>query len=313
MLYYWESGYLAVKTSTYTEQTSLGFKKVLPFALIMPCKFEHITLIPLAISSISLAQIQPSQKICVADNFTFPIRYQVWLQKNGWEVHNLTSGTGPGAAKNFGISFLQNEIEFVTFHDADDLSHPLRFQQQFNHLNDNDLDLVGCQSLFYKFDLERMKMKKIMRSPKKPSEHNKIARIHHLPAVGIYFATILYRREVLTKVGSFNHQARGEDWDYFGRALSKGFKVGSVDQPLYLYQHPLFDKPETYRKDQEVLGKQFVIIRYTLHIFKRLFWSSIKYPRYIINDWTFVSSNIIERAKESREHLENQEGLKEIE
>jgi glycosyltransferase involved in cell wall biosynthesis len=139
--------------------------------------------------------------------------------------------------KNLGKNFICNSLfqnvkgDYVSVHDADDFSHPKRFEMllQFMELN---TDYVMCGSSYYSVDedginvIERNKMETSATIIK----HNiRNESQFHGP-------TLLFKRDIVPLVGGlYRYFTFGEDIDFTMRVVEK-YKTCNLPQLLYFYR-----------------------------------------------------------------------------
>ncbi len=135
------------------------------------------------------------------------------------------SRLGPVASMNVGINFAQGE--YIARMDSDDVSIPTRIEEQVRWLSSKELDLIGCWS--YLIDEKG----RILAYLKPPCEWAKIRKylLLHNPFV---HSSVLFSKNLIKTTGLYNPNFEtSEDYNYFIRAFSKGFKGANI--PSYLH------------------------------------------------------------------------------
>ncbi|MBE0410252.1 MAG: glycosyltransferase [Anaerolineales bacterium] len=133
--------------------------------------------------------------------------------------------SGPYRSANKGISLAQGE--FIARHDADDISHPKRFEKQVNHLiKNNSIGMVSSD--FQYID----KSGHIIDSVSLPaSNHTLQERLTR----GNIFAqgSVIFRRSVFDQVGGYrDYFPVSQDYDLWLR-MSEVSELANIDAPLY--------------------------------------------------------------------------------
>jgi glycosyltransferase involved in cell wall biosynthesis len=141
-----------------------------------------------------------------------------------------------GYAGAASIGFYLAAGEFIAMQDADDLSHPEKIEKQVAFLrNYPEYSIVGTN--YCAFDSDNPRIKKYPTFIKYGEEIRKSYSMgNHCVSVG----TILFRREILEKIGGLSTRVEGaEDYEFIARAIGAGFLVANLPEVLYYYRsHP---------------------------------------------------------------------------
>jgi len=113
--------------------------------------------------------------------------------------------------------------------DADDISHPHRFEKLVNFLDNNpDVDIVGSNAQY----INAAGNKHI--NINLPLEHNKIIRAMRKIKNAVIHASIMFRQEIIDKYGKYDDKYFPcEDYELF---LRMSDKIRFANVPDYLYQ-----------------------------------------------------------------------------
>ena len=120
--------------------------------------------------------------------------------------------------------------EYIARMDADDISETERLKKQLLYLENNQLDLIGCN--VQNIDENGNKSPYISIFPKTNAKVMKYARFDSPVAHPTWFA----RRKVFDSLGGYHEIDACEDYDFLVRAILRGFKVGNIQEPLLNYR-----------------------------------------------------------------------------
>jgi glycosyltransferase EpsE len=137
--------------------------------------------------------------------------------------------------KNMKLAFSLNEClkrssgELIARMDADDISHPKRFEKQVKYLEDNpDVKLVGTEAI--RFDESSRNLIEMESVPNKYQLAKKVIFIH---------ATIMTYRSVYSSVRGYTVKSRtivGQDLDFYFKFFAAGFIGHNIKEALYEYR-----------------------------------------------------------------------------
>jgi glycosyltransferase involved in cell wall biosynthesis len=131
-------------------------------------------------------------------------------------------------ALNFGLPFCS--APFIARMDGDDIALPTRLEKQLQFLKENPgIALVGCATMA--IDQLGRPIPGLGVS-RKPASDEEIARTMLLasPCLHIWLA----RREVYSTLTGYRMIPVAEDYDFLLRALSAGFRISNIPEPLML-------------------------------------------------------------------------------
>ena len=257
-------------------------------ALIMPCKFEHIPFLPVSLSSVFNSSLKPNQAIFVADGFIPNAELLNFLVETGWQVVSTKKTLGPGASKNIGLSLVNIDIDYVAFLDADDVMHPERLSRSVVELQNSNIDIVGCQAVFFSYNYEKNCLQKLNGHPHRKEKFADIKKRNERSQVSMVYASMVVKKSVFSILGGFSTQTmRGEDHLFIKEVIANGFVVENLGEIMYGYQHSLFDQYSIFMKDQKARGnKTNLLARYARNCVYRFLNS------YVTREDVFVWKNI---------------------
>lgn len=119
---------------------------------------------------------------------------------------------------------------YVARMDADDISLPNRFEDQLAYLIDNNLDLIGCETMH--IDEFGSVLLDKANSAYSPNTISKCLRYDNC----IAHPTWLGKKEVFTQLGGYRNIHSCEDYDFLLRAKINNFKIGVCNNVLLKYR-----------------------------------------------------------------------------
>lgn len=133
------------------------------------------------------------------------------------------------AALNYGID--QARGEYIARMDADDISHPKRFERQLRILeSDTEIGLVGCYAQVITDDPTMSSA--LLRPPRGPKDI----------ASHLLFENTFVHPSIMGRTMLFRHLkydpavAYAEDWDLWSRAVRSGYKLVNLPEVLFSYR-----------------------------------------------------------------------------
>jgi glycosyltransferase involved in cell wall biosynthesis len=141
-----------------------------------------------------------------------------------------------GTAENRGIPYALNlglahcHAPYIAKMDGDDVALPARLEKQLRFLEQNpDIALVGCATTA--IDQSGLRIPGLGIS-RKPVTQNAIAKTMLLapPCSHLWLA----RREVYDTLSGYREMTFAEDYDFLLRAVSAGFRITNLPEPLML-------------------------------------------------------------------------------
>lgn len=131
---------------------------------------------------------------------------------------------GLGITLNKGILECENEI--VARMDSDDYSLPTRFEEQFNLMQQNNLDLVG--SAVEEFIEDVQNVVSIKNVPTTQTEIVEYAKTRN----PFCHPSVMFKKSKVLESGSYIDMHFCEDYYLWVRMIQKGCKVGNISKPL---------------------------------------------------------------------------------
>ncbi|HAE75410.1 MAG TPA: hypothetical protein DCG52_03360 [Alphaproteobacteria bacterium] len=181
-----------------------------------------VVLLASAIESILCQTVAPSEIILVIDgplseskDSALKEMLRILENRNAIpiEIVRLPINGGPGVARDVGIR--KANSRFVAVMDADDISVPERFELQINAFKeDSDLSVVGGTIME---DISG----RLRTVPLSPDEIRKTIRIK----CPINNMTVMIKRQAYLEVGGYPGKRTSEDYELWGRFVSKGYKI----------------------------------------------------------------------------------------
>lgn len=133
---------------------------------------------------------------------------------------------GVTSARNSGIQHASGE--YIAVHDADDWSHPERFEKQVTYLDTNsEVVLVGTGAYLVEESGDIRSRRRVLESPSLDDliAHNEF--VH---------GSVMMRRETLEEVGGYDEWFPvAEDYELWLRLADK-YEARNIDEPLYYFR-----------------------------------------------------------------------------
>jgi glycosyltransferase involved in cell wall biosynthesis len=168
---------------------------------------------------------------------------------------------GLAISLNEGIAYASGQ--WIARMDADDISHPLRFERQLAWLDTHDADVCGTWIQLFG---QRNQLKKY-------HQEDYLIKKELLFGSPIGHATVLMRRSKARQLQYDAQFDRAEDYDFFEKAAIAGWKFTNIPDLLYFYRfHPKQTSTVLYQEQQRVSQQV-----------RRRYWSSIS-AVYGLND-----------------------------
>ena len=143
-------------------------------------------------------------------------------------VFNSQINKGKVATVNFLLQFVKGK--YVTIHDADDISHPMRFESQISFLERNQ-DYAMCGTNYISFRKNKVLFKSNLQT-----DWNEIRNLIKSESQ-FHGPTVIFKKEILDEVGGLyrSYFTHGEDMDFTLRVVEK-YKSTNLENYLYFYR-----------------------------------------------------------------------------
>jgi glycosyltransferase involved in cell wall biosynthesis len=175
------------------------------------------------------------------------------------KLFRLNDNGGLAVALNFMLGKVLSDpnYKFIARMDADDISHPERFEKQFRFLCENpDIACVGCW--YEEIDEEG----KHLSYRKLPTEHEAL-RKRYYTRTPFAHPSVFYKRELIEKAGFYpTDTVLMEDNVLWGRALMEGLKFSNI--PEYLFRFRI-DKDFFKRRSGIKYGWNFIKAKFKIY------------------------------------------------
>ena len=170
-------------------------------------------------------------------------------------IHTAAAGL-PAA---LGTALAQARAPLVARHDADDLSHRLRFARQLDHLTAHpEVAAVGARIRLFPSGRVTPGMRRWAEWHDSLLTHEAMAR-EALIDSPLCHGTAMIRRAWLARVGGWRDRGWPEDVDLWLRLLREGARLGKCDATLYAWrQHPA----SATRSDPRYAAARFAELRH---------------------------------------------------
>ncbi|MGL6115575.1 MAG: glycosyltransferase [Cetobacterium sp.] len=189
-----------------------------------------------AIESLLKQSLLPNEIVIVQDGEISKELNEVIMRykenyKNIFKIVQLDRNYGLGLAMKKGLEYCN--YEWVARMDADDISHPLRFEKQIEFIKNNlNIAIVGTNSEDFENDIKRTKSKRIM--PEKNLDILKFAK-RRCPFI---HPTVIFNRNKIIEVGSYEDIKYFEDYNLFLKILKK-YKGYNIQETLFYVRNNL--------------------------------------------------------------------------
>lgn len=251
------------------------------FSVVMSVyKKDKLDFLKLAFDSLINQTLRATEIIIVVDG-ELPKEIEGYLgvisnQYDEVKVLFQEENKGLANALNIGISAANYSI--IARMDADDICFSDRFEKQINYLINNNIDVLGGQMLEFEVDKNSIISKREV-----PLDHDSIVkRMKFLNPFS--HPTMIFKKEVFTKLGGYNVNVFPEDYDFFVRAYLNGFKLLNIEDYVLYYRlgydvSSMFNRRRglKFAKNEYKLYKNFYSLGF-YNFFEFLFYSITKIP-----------------------------------
>lgn len=131
-----------------------------------------------------------------------------------------------GLANSLNLGLTKAKGQYIARMDSDDISEKNRLEEQISFIKESNNDLVGSWALSISEE------GKVLGTIEPPVTHLEIRKkiMFHNPFL---HPSILFRKEILEKVGFYNPKFNGaEDYDLYFRVMSENFRVSNMPKFL---------------------------------------------------------------------------------
>lgn len=149
-----------------------------------------------------------------------------------------TENLGLGYSLKLGLKSCSEAL--VARMDADDISHPKRFELQFQYLQSNpQISVVGSWIAEFSAEVDNINTYRTL--PSDPEDLFKFAK----KRCPLNHPTVMYRKDDILFVGSYDNFRFQQDYHLWGRLLNSGFKIANIPTVLLFM-----------RADNELFGRR---------------------------------------------------------
>ncbi|MGU5592809.1 glycosyltransferase family 2 protein [Aeromonas sanarellii] len=175
-----------------------------------------------------LNQSETDFEIIVVDDASSDETYsklQCWSSHSD-KIKIFKNNSNMKICKSLNKAFSMSTAAYIARIDGDDIALPNRFNVQLNYLQQNNLDLVGCQMIAIDEDGNELSKGSM------PVGVDKVRAACQFssPIAHIWLA----KREVYEALGGYREIPYAEDYDFILRALDKGFRCDNTPEHLML-------------------------------------------------------------------------------
>ena len=182
-----------------------------------------------AVESIIHQTLKPSEVVIVEDGPLTPELYQVLEKLTAQSTTPikrcpLEQNHGLGLALQYGV--LQCQYDVIARMDSDDIAVRDRFEQQFNLMEEENLDLLGGHIAEF---IDRPD--EIVSYRRVPIKHEDII-VYQRMRSAFNHMTVMFKKEMVLKAGNYEDGLYMEDDLLWLNMISAGARTGNVDQIL---------------------------------------------------------------------------------
>lgn len=214
------------------QKANIALIKNTPFSVLMSVYHkEDPSFFDSALESILTNQtVKPTEFVLVCDGplskeLDVVVDKYVHRYPETMRVFRLTKNQGLGKALNYGLSKCTNS--FVARADSDDICVNKRFEIQLDYLlNHPEVSIVSSDIDEFNTDWNQPINSKIM-----PTSHEKIVQMAK-SRNPINHMAVMFRKEVIDKIGSYRQIPYIEDYELWVRAITNGVKLGNINKVL---------------------------------------------------------------------------------
>lgn len=193
----------------------------------------------------------------VGDELTEKVNYYKETYSDIVDILALSQNIGLGKALDKGLEICRNDL--VARMDTDDISLPERCERELNFFeNDQSLALIGTNiDEFYDTPDNIVSSRVVPSSNEEIKKYIKRRSPFNHP-------TVMFRKNVVQKVGGYGKLRRKQDLDLFSRIVNSGYKSLNINESLLLFRS---NENNFKRRKSWSYVKSYIVAQYT--IFKR--------------------------------------------
>lgn len=168
------------------------------------------------------------------------------LEKNG----------GLGRALNIGLKACRNEL--VARMDSDDIAIKNRTYLQMKTFENNDnLAIVG--SYMYEFEHDENKIRSVKEVPINKEKIYKYAKYRN----PFNHPTVMYKKNVINKLGNYSETSRGEDLDLFLKLVFNHYECFNLNIPLVKYRANIqqYERRKTFNESKVLIKVYYKFLK----------------------------------------------------
>ncbi|MBK7818318.1 MAG: glycosyltransferase family 2 protein [Sphingobacteriaceae bacterium] len=213
-----------------------------------------------AIDSV-LCQSYINIELLVADDYSTDQTRKIIESYNDQRIKVFHNSENMGYLKTCNMLVTKASGSFLTFLDADDINHPLRFEKLINHfIIFPKLSCIG--SNIVRIDPHG----NVISHSDFPHLNIEIKTAFENYRIPCHFSSLLIKMDILEKVGMYNeywNRIGSEDVYWFSHILHY-FKTENLPEELYYYRKHSTSVTATHKDPKAFIGHQLII-----HLYKR--------------------------------------------
>ncbi|HOG20165.1 MAG TPA: glycosyltransferase [Salinivirgaceae bacterium] len=207
-----------------------------PFSVLISVYYkENPSYFSKALESVVEKQtLRPSEVVLVKDG---PLTPELEKVIDHFKPKHQTLFKIIGLNKNMGLGLALREglinctYSIVARMDSDDISLPERFEKQMKVMTGKNVDVVGCNTLYYETNTKRF-----IGIKKNPETMNEILQYAKRRSP-LSHVTVMFRKDSVLSAGSYCNQPYFEDYWLWIRMLTKGMQFYSIQEPLVVVRY----------------------------------------------------------------------------
>ncbi|MCV9388808.1 glycosyltransferase family 2 protein [Reichenbachiella ulvae] len=206
-----------------------------------------------------LNQTHRNIEVIICNDCSTDLTKDILGKISDFRVTTYENKQNKGYQRTINFLFTKATGDVIAFQDADDISHPKRFEQQLAILDQENLDLIGTNFCIINEKDEIIQAKVPVLSDPKHIKDNLIhSNLFQKPS-------ILFKTSILDKIGGYRLELLkfgiiSEDYDWLLRICEAGFRMGNVNykEPLYKYRSVSTAMTKGFNNANQFLGHEIV-------------------------------------------------------